>query len=127
MSGQTPPAEVPGALDDRTKKAFDFLQDATKQIITLATAILTFTITFLKDIAKNADDVSRNLLTGSWIFLVVSAIAGLFVLLNMSGVLAKVTKPDIYKGSIRFLSLAQLGAFALALVLALAFGWRSST
>ena len=72
--------DVPGTLDDRTKKSFDFLQDATKQLIALATAILTFTITFLKDIAKNADDSARIVLTLSSIALVISAIAGLFVL-----------------------------------------------
>lgn len=41
-------------IDERTKKALDFLLDATKQLIVLATAILTFTIAFLKDIAKEA-------------------------------------------------------------------------
>jgi uncharacterized membrane protein len=135
MTVQTPPApevpvkstDVPGTLDDRTKKSFDFLQDATEQLIALATAILTFTITFLKDIAKNAGDSTRIVLTLSWIALVVSAIAGLFVLLNLTGVLTKEPRPDFYKASIRFFSFIQLLAFGLALILALVFGWSASS
>jgi hypothetical protein len=113
-------------LDERTKKSFDFLQDATKQLIALATAILTFTLTFLKDLASQSGDPARLVLTGSWVCLVVSAIAGLLVLLNMTGVLVKEPKPDIYKGSIRCLALVQLSAFGLALILALWFGWLAS-
>lgn len=135
MTVETPPAaqvlvqstDALATLDERTKKSFDFLQDATKQLIALATAILTFTITFLKDIAKDAGDPARIVLTLSWTGLVVSAIAGLFVLLNMTGVLVKDSKPDIYKTSIRLFSCVQLAAFGLALILALVFGWLASS
>lgn len=108
--------------DDRVQKSFDFLQDSTKQLITLATAILTFTITFLKDIANAAGPEARSILAWSWIALVASAIAGLFVLFNMAGVLANsALKADIYKGSIRLFSLVQFLAFAVALGFALWF------
>jgi hypothetical protein len=118
-----PPPVAPAPIDPRANKAFDFLQDATKQLIALATAILTFTITFLKDLAAEAGADARTLLTGAWIALVVSAVAGLFVLFNMAGVLAKEElNVDIYKGSIRLLSLGQFCAFALALGLILWFG-----
>ena len=135
MPAQTPPApqtsdqsaDAPGSLDDRTRKSFDFLQDATKQLIALATAILTFTITFLKDIAKDSGDPARIVLTLSWMGLVTSAIAGLLVLLNMTGVLVKDSRPDIYKASIRCFSFLQLAAFGLALILALVFGWLASS
>jgi uncharacterized membrane protein len=134
MGAQTPPAQelptMPANLpkvNDRTNKSFEFLQDATKQLITLATAILTFTITFLKDFASSSGSPARIVLTTSWACLVISAIAGLFVLLNMTGVLTKESKPDIYKPSIRLFSLAQLLAFGVALILALWFGWLASS
>ncbi len=124
----SPSQEVPtlqatdDPLDSRVAKSFDFLQDATKQIIALATAILTFTITFLKDIAGSAGTVPRAFLTASWICLVASAIAGLFVLLNMTGILASPSeKPDVYRGSIRLLSGVQLFTFGSALIFALVF------
>jgi len=128
MTAATPPAgcsatgSEPPNLDERTKKSFDFLQDATKQLITLATAILTFTITFLKDLADTAGHNPRTLMTGCWILLVLSTIFGLLVLLNLTGVLAQPSlEPKIYRGSIRLFSTAQLAAFALALLFALAF------
>lgn len=104
-------------------KAFDFLQDATKQLIGLASVILTFTITFLKDIATDAGPDARHLLTWAWVALVVSAIAGLFVLFNMAGNLASAgVDATIYRGSIRLFSVIQLVAFAAALLFALLFG-----
>lgn len=112
---------------ERVKKSFDYLQDSTKQLITLATAILTFTITFLKDIAKNAGDIPRILMTLSWVFLVASAIFGLVTLLNMTGVLGKPSEtPDIYRSSIRLFSGLQLGAFAIALIFAVVFAVAAS-
>jgi hypothetical protein len=119
-SAQNAPAQ--SAFDERVKKSFDFLQDATKQLITLATVILTFTITFLKDVAKTAGEGPRFWITLCWISLVVSCGFGLLVLLNMTGVLGKPSEtPDIYRPSIRLFSGLQLLGFGLALVFALAF------
>lgn len=107
----------------RANKSFDFLQDATKQLIALATVILTFTITFLKDLATSAGADARTILTLGWIALVVSAVAGLLVLFNMAGVLAKSElEANIYIGSIRLFSSVQLVAFAVALIFTLWFG-----
>jgi hypothetical protein len=58
-----------GVSDDTALvKAFEFVQDATKQLITLSAAIVALTITFYKDFATGASECSRNLMTVSWIF-----------------------------------------------------------
>ena len=36
-------------MDESTKKAFDFASDVTKQLITVASAIVTISVTFSKD------------------------------------------------------------------------------
>lgn len=46
-------------IDERTKKAFDFYADSTKQLITLSTAIIALMITFAKDILKPADGYAK--------------------------------------------------------------------
>ncbi len=116
--------EVPVTFDDRVKKSFDFLQDVTKQIITISAAILTFTLSFLKDLATTADRDAREWLTRSWVLFVVSSFFGLFVLLSMTGVLGSPSdkKPTIYKTPTRILSFLQLAAFFLALMCAAIFG-----
>lgn len=110
------------AFDDRLKKSFDFAQDAIKQQITLATVILTFTITFLKDIATDAGEPARIAMTVAWVLLVVSAVFGLLALLVMTGTLATASlDPSINRRETRILALLQLGAFAIALIAILVF------
>ena len=41
-------------MEPRIEKAFAFAQETTKQLITLSTAVITLTITFLKDVVKAA-------------------------------------------------------------------------
>jgi hypothetical protein len=108
---------------ERAKKSFDFLQDTTKQVIALATAILTFTLTFLKDVAKGAGQTSYTIMTVAWALLVVSALLGFLVLFNMTGVLdpANAEPPTIYKSSIRLFSGLQQLLFVVALLALLLF------
>jgi len=119
---------APVALDPKVEQSCDFLQDVTKQVVTLATAVLTFTLTFLKDLATNATAESRVLITLAWIGLVVSTIFGLLVLLSMTGMLGRSGAIlDIYSKPTRALSFLQLLFFVVSLGLALAFGatWES--
>lgn len=111
------------SFDERIKKSFDFLQDVTKQLITLATAILTFTLTFVANVAKEAAEDPRRLLTISWILLVASCGFGIIVLLSMTGMLGRAdAKRDIYSPATRWFSFAQLSSFGIALAFAVAFG-----
>jgi hypothetical protein len=47
---------------DAREKSFEFALETTKQLITLATAIVALTITFVKDLAQAAPDWSLYLL-----------------------------------------------------------------
>src|SRR5271170_6324451 len=97
-----PPPGAPAAPDWR-KQAFDFLGDSTKQLITVATGVVTATVLFSKDL----DATSRDWALAAWIVLTISVIFGIFTLFNMSGNLNRAAKgpaaaPDLTAGDIRF-------------------------
>lgn len=109
-------------ISTNVSKAFDFAQDATKQVITLATAIVTFTVTFLKDLAASAPQDARNWLTYAWIAYFASICFGLLALLKMTGDLERSASPSIYGWFTRGLSFIQIVLFAVGLGLTLLFG-----
>jgi hypothetical protein len=74
-------------LDDRTKTAFTFAQESTKQMITLATGVIALTITFSKDIAGSVDQSARAFMLLSWIAFLVSVVFGVWTMLALTGTL----------------------------------------
>jgi hypothetical protein len=120
-------------LDNSTEKAFDFAQDATKQLITLATGVIALTLTFLTDVIKKAPGSSADWLHAAWVVFLVSIVFGVFTLLNISGVLERPGKdeqevaltPSIYRPSIRVLSIIQILTFSTGVALTLVFGFKA--
>jgi hypothetical protein len=114
------------AMDEAVKKAFDFAQETTKQILTLATGIFALTLTFLKDIAttKKAKDALVYLHWG-WVLYLVSVLFGVMTLMALTGNLQRPQKTgehSIYAGNIRALGVCQIVVFFAALILTLIFG-----
>jgi len=117
------------SLSPRAQKAFDFAQEATKQLITLATAVIALTVTFLTDVVQAASSVSARVLQAAWILYFVSIVSGVFTLLSLAGNLEQPGDggtPSIYRKSIRYLSLVQVISFCTAVLLTLVFGWLAS-
>ena len=118
-------------MDERTKKAFDFAADSTKQLITLSSAILLLTITFSKNILNDVPQgYLRWILAFTWIFYLLSIVFGVGTLLAMTGTLepkdmSRVHKPSIWQGSIRIRSALQVILFLIATLLIVAFGVAS--
>jgi hypothetical protein len=98
-------------MTDWKDKAFDFASDVTKQLITLATAVVTVTVTFSKDVLSIAAGSGRGILGAMWIAFLVSILFGLATLLAMAGQLGRTSEPDIYAGGVRIFSMAQIVAF----------------
>lgn len=71
----------------RTQKAFDFYADATKQLITLSTAIIAVVITFAKDILGNLPGLAKLSLIAALTCYLVSVWYGLGTLLGLTGAL----------------------------------------
>jgi hypothetical protein len=59
------------------KQSFDFASDSTKQLITIATGVVTATVLFSKDL----DSLSRWLALAAWIVLTISVMSGVAALL----------------------------------------------
>jgi hypothetical protein len=70
-------------MEENQKKAFDFAADLTKQLITLATAVLAFTVTFAKD--NPGGSYQKWLLVISWIMLLLSIGFGIMTLMALTG------------------------------------------
>jgi hypothetical protein len=86
-------------MEENQKKAFDFAADTTKQLITIATAIITLTITFSKDIIGGADNGPKAWLIGAWAVFILSIIFGVGTLMTLTGTLQPLNKWKAYKAS----------------------------
>lgn len=73
------------SFDAKTQKSFDFAADTTKQLITLSTAILALTITFVKDLVGPVAGWPRAALGIAWILYVLSIMFGLVALMSLTG------------------------------------------
>ena len=117
-------------MDERLKKAFDFAQDSTKQIITLATAIITVTITFSKDFIGSVPPHARGFALASWLCFLVSVFFGLWTLLALTGTLEPVagssSKPSIRGKNVTLPSALQILTFFVGLLLTVVFGLKAT-
>lgn len=111
---------MPPAVD----KAFDFAQEVTRQLITLATGIIALTITFLVDVLANDRDGVWALKV-AWVCYLLSVPLGVAAMLSMSGNLERPrsANPSIYTANIVFFSAAQIVTFLAGLVFTLVFGF----
>jgi hypothetical protein len=106
------------------KQSFDFASDSTKQLITIATGVVTATVLFSKDL----DSLSRWLALAAWIVLTISVLSGVAALLNMSGNLNNAADgeypvPSVNAYGIKFFSRAQIAFFGLGIILVFIFGF----
>jgi len=76
-------------------KSFDFVADATKQLIAVATGVITVTVLFSKDL----NVVSRCFAFAAWSVLLLSVLFGILTLFTMSGELHILAK-DAYGGGV---------------------------
>lgn len=71
------------------EKAFDFAAEVTKQLITLATGIITITLTFSDDIVGDSSHVNPLWILWSWIAFLISICFGILTLMALTGILGK--------------------------------------
>src|SRR5689334_20583813 len=112
MSGEDLVAETSTSAIDplepgkRAEMSFSFAQETTKQVLTLSTAVVAFTVTFSKDIVTGTSYDARTYITTSWILFLLSIFFGLMTLCALTGVLgsSKVQGPRrVYRIGIRLM------------------------
>lgn len=114
-------------MDDRRKRAFDFAQETTKQVITLSTGVLALTITFLKDIAKDAPEGATVWIHWAWGLYLASVFFGMVTLMTLTGNLERAEgTPSIYARNIVVPSAIQILTFVAGLALTLVFGVKAT-
>lgn len=113
----------PDVMSERSKKAFDFAADSTKQLIGLSTGIVALTITFAKDILGGLGTGLRVTLAIAWLIYLLSILFGSWVLLALTGTLEPKSEEDkkqparIRGANVTIPSLAQLLTFLLSTLL----------
>lgn len=112
------------AVDEQVKLAFAAQTDLTKQLITLGTAILTLEAGFSKVFFTQAVDKHWQA-WASWSLLLMSVVAGIWVLMATTGTLAsgtQVTGQSLYASNIKIPVLAQVLLFIGGMAMSIWFG-----
>jgi hypothetical protein len=120
-------------MQDPIGKAFDFAQETTKQVLTLASGIIAITLTFLNGKLAAYKGSTATWLEIGWCLYLASILFGIGALMALSGNLERPNKPNepakppsIYRGNIRTPASLQLLAFFLATLCVLVFGFKAS-
>jgi hypothetical protein len=130
---QEPPPAAPAVkvaqqVPDWRSKSFDFAADATKQLITVATGVVTAAVIFSKDFSPTG----RGYAVAAWIFLILSVICGIVSLLGLVGQLTNSQDgPNLptlsgEKSIIRPAAGAQVGLFLVGMVFLIIFGFKAT-
>jgi hypothetical protein len=118
------------SFTERQQKAFDFCADATKQLLTVATAIIAFTITFAKDFVVNVRNSAKIWAYLSWSGYLLSIVCGILTLYALTAQLEpsqpSIHPPSIRKGPSGWSFLQQL-FFVIALILTVIFGINATS
>jgi hypothetical protein len=92
----------PAKTQAELTKQFDTAADIAKALLTLSTAILTLTITFLKDITTTATAADKVFLGVGWAFFFISICGGIWLLYAVLGSekeIAAGTAHTVYDGN----------------------------
>lgn len=104
------------AIEDRGGKAYDFAADLIKQIISLATGVLTLTLAFYDSFLKTTS-TPTGLMVASWIVFVLSILAGIMALMALTGGLTATAEPNLRSFDQQVYAAAQFILFVAAIAL----------
>lgn len=113
------------SFGEQRKKAFDFCADATKQLMTISTAVVTLTITFAKDFVINVRPSAKIWAYLAWVALFLSILSGIFVLLALTAELEPkdpMHRPASIRAGATGWSFLQQVMFLVAIILTVIFG-----
>jgi hypothetical protein len=120
-------------FNTRKQKSFDYTSEAAKQLITIATAITVFTVTFNKDVAGgqpgNMVETNKWLLITAWIYFFISILGGLLTIYLLVGQLDSgeddtmvSSNPSIWNKPVNFAMIFQQASFVSGLFFTATFG-----
>ena len=103
----------PPPWNDRTKAAFDAARDSSKQVLTLTTAVLALSITFIDKIVglDTLTPGDRARLQWTWVIYGLSVLAGVWTLLALTGSTGSKAEANINAPNVRLPALLQMLTF----------------
>lgn len=117
-------------MEPSIQKAFEFAQETTKQVLTLASGIIAITVTFLNGKLAAYPSSTKDWLEWGWACYVASILFGVITLLTLAGNLERPQKGEgnqsIYAVNITVPSALQLIAFFVATILTVIFGSKAA-
>jgi len=126
---ETPQTSIAPALDEATKKAFDFASETTKQLLTLSTGIIALTITFSKDFVHQLPAMAVSFLVWAWLAYLLSIVFGIWTLMALTGTLqpssGEAARLTIWGKNVTRPASFQILSFLAGLALTICFGIRS--
>jgi hypothetical protein len=113
-------------LDPDVLKSFDAVSDLVKQLITLSTAVIALTITFLTGVVRTVPPkASRNLKT-AWVLYCLTVLFGIGAMMAIAGTLGSTSATkNIYQPNITWWVGLQVFTFMSGTGLVIAFGSAS--
>lgn len=115
-------------MGDTRQRAFDLVVEITKQVITLATALVALGVTFAKDFVGVGPEDARLWLARSWVAFLLSIVFGLVTLMACAGAHGRAKEDgnvDPYQTNIRVVGSVQLLAFVVGLAMSVMAGYLS--
>ena len=83
------------AVDPQMELGLDFVKEIAKQLISLATGVLTLSVTFTKDIAKQVPADGTKWLKTAWVLLLISIFCGIAELSALAGALLPIKQAPL--------------------------------
>lgn len=120
-------------FNTRKQKSFDYTSEAAKQLITVATAITVFSVTFNKEVAGGQPgsmaETNKWLLVTAWVYFFISILGGLLTIYLLVGQLDSgeddttlSSNPSIWNKPINFAMIFQQLSFVCGLFFTAIFG-----
>ena len=106
--------------------AFQFAKEVSTQLITISSALIGLSVTFIKDFGPSG----KSWLRASWLLYIVSIVFGVIALMALTGTIeslvASSTPFKSFSNSTRWAAGTQILSFVLGTGCLVIFGWRHS-
>lgn len=118
-------------MENAREKSFEYANESIKLIMSLATGLLAFTITFLKEIIGERESHATALLVIGWIFLLFSILFCLWTQFSITGTLNQIAttkdenKLSINSFNIRLPAISSIVSFFIGLIFLIIFALKN--
>ena len=111
-------------IDPQLELAIGQIVDLADKISAVSAAVLTLSITFLKEVVRTPDKKDRNLITAAWIGFLLTIVAGIMTRMAITGSLLKTIPLVKIEENVSRPATVQIGLFMVSTILFILLGRR---